>query len=152
MARKRIRWDARDSVADNAARFLPAMAADFFQAGRKAVAARSAARLHEFRLDAKRFRYTLELFRGCYGPGLARRLESLREIQQRLGDMNDCATVRTLLDGAPRLEDFFRYLEERASGTAAGFRAYWRETFDRPGEEKRWTAYLRRYAGRAGGK
>jgi CHAD domain-containing protein len=63
-------WDVDGSVAANAHAFLPPMCADFFAAGCAAAASREDFEtLHQFRLRAKRFRYTLELFGDVYGPG-----------------------------------------------------------------------------------
>ena len=73
---------------------LPPIAADFFKAGRKTVLkADSSTRLHEFRLTAKRFRYTLELFHDFFGPVYAERLEQVREIQSLLGKRQDYAVL-----------------------------------------------------------
>ncbi|MEI9973986.1 MAG: CHAD domain-containing protein [Ignavibacteriota bacterium] len=51
------------------------------------------AELHVIRLATKRVRYTLELFRPCYGPGLELRITSLQRLQQLLGEVNDCAAA-----------------------------------------------------------
>src|SRR2546426_12184826 len=93
----KIRWEGSKSVAENASEKLPEMARRFFEAGRELAGdAWSFKSLHRFRLHTKRFRYTLELFRKCYGPGLAQRLEALRTLQQHLGDINECATEEAL--------------------------------------------------------
>jgi len=70
------RYDALRSSPEDAALLarteLPPLAADFFKAGRKTILkADSSTRLHEFRLTAKRFRYTMELFRDFYEIGRA---------------------------------------------------------------------------------
>ena len=46
--------------------------------------------MHKFRLRTKRFRYTLEMFKDLYGPGMLKRIESLKQVQTYLGDINDC--------------------------------------------------------------
>ena len=54
-------------------------------------------KLHQFRLQAKRFRYTLELFERFYGSEMASGAEILKELQDRLGAINDCATTIAIL-------------------------------------------------------
>ena len=142
------------SAAQFARQLLPRLAERFFARGRRAARPNaSAADLHRFRLAAKRFRYTLELFRPVYGPGLERRMAALRGIQQILGDANDCATARQLLlAGRERNSRYARgaaaFIEERAALLAIQFRDFWTQTFDAPGEQQRWMNYLTRFAGR----
>lgn len=109
--------------------------------------------LHRLRLDTKRLRYILELFRPCYGPGLNLFLATLRQIQDHLGAINDCATARgligrTLPGPSPERKRLDRLLNLRAKRKAAEFREYWRQTFDAAGQERRWVFYLSRNAGR----
>jgi len=134
-----------------ARRILPPMAARYFALGRELCAREAAApaQMHAFRLATKRLRYTLELFRRCYGPAMEKRLEELRAIQTYLGDLNDCDVARRLAEqvAPPASRDrrrFERYLGERALKKASGFRRRWREAFDAPGRERAWRAYLAR--------
>lgn len=46
--------------------------------------------LHEMRIAAKRLRYTLEIFAPAYNGALDRFAESVRALQQSLGDLHDC--------------------------------------------------------------
>ena len=55
--------------------------------------------LHGFRLETKRFRYTLELFRPLYGPNLDRYLKALRELQGALGKVSDYQAIQRVLPG-----------------------------------------------------
>jgi CHAD domain-containing protein len=107
-------------------------------------AERSASAFHKFRLKTKRFRYTLELFEPCYGPGLEERLKLLRHIQDLLGEINDCATTQKLVGAQP--DRFWKFLERRMALRARALRMWWRQTFDGPGQESRWTNYLARFA------
>lgn len=144
------------SAAENARRVLPAMVRDYFQKGRKLLSKKVSPRqLHPFRLETKRFRYTLELFRPCYGEGIKSRLDRLREIQNYLGDINDCLTTLGLVQSqqrrrSPQLTRLAGFLNRRAASKTAEFQKLWKETFDRPGQERWWTDYLERYAGRSG--
>jgi len=142
----RGRWDERADVAANARRELPRLAADYFARARKLLAEDPPpAKLHALRLDTKRLRYTLELFRPCYGPGLEARLQGLRQVQQLLGEVNDSVAAAALLPKGARGR---RFLENRAEAKAQEFRKHWAEAMDAPGQEERWTAYLARNARR----
>jgi CHAD domain-containing protein len=135
-----IRWLNTRSPSANAGARLPRLVSEFFAAGRALAAADSGpVQAHLFRIRTKRMRYTLELFRSCYGRGLGTRLNSLREIQQCLGEMNDFATIRRL-SRRPAVEAF---MDSRMASKIEEFRRLWRERFDRQGQELRWIAYLR---------
>jgi CHAD domain-containing protein len=149
----KIRWDISRSVAENASDKLPELARGFFEAGRKLAATdASFEALHRYRLLTKRFRYALELFRPCYGPGLAARIEALRILQQDLGEINDCAATRELLpkrdDLQPAQRDWLvGNLKMLAAVRVDKFRRRWRDQFSQPERERWWTNYLTRYAG-----
>jgi CHAD domain-containing protein len=147
----KIRWDASKTVAENASEKLPELARGFFAGGEVAARIGSFEALHRFRLLTKRFRYTLELFRPCYGPGLELRIEALRTLQQDLGEINDCATTQDLVkkrdDLRPAQRDWLvGNLKMLAAARVAKFRTYWQEEFGRPGRERWWTNYLARFA------
>ena len=147
---KSIGWDERGTAGENARAQLPALAGAYFQAGRKILrAGKAPAELHPFRLKTKRLRYTLELFRGCYGPSFEQRIEALKEIQTLLGEINDCAAAlrvarKALAARSAHRRAVERFLKARASRLAAGFRKHWRETFDAEGKEDWWVGYLAR--------
>jgi CHAD domain-containing protein len=129
------------------------MLRDYFETGRKLMAEESSAKaLHQFRLDTKRARYTLELFRPLYGPGLETPLAGLRRIQDYLGAISDCDTTKETIAGAlpetaPERGRLAGLLDARAKRSSTALRKYWRQTFDKPGDERRWTLYLARQAG-----
>ena len=147
-----VAWDERAGAAVNARRELPQLAASYFARVRALLADDPAApNLHRVRLLTKRLRYTLELFRPCYGPGLETRLAALHRIQQSLGEVNDSAAAARLLSKAmstasPQRARILRFLEERAAVKAQEFRKDWAEVFDAPGQERWWTTYLARHA------
>jgi CHAD domain-containing protein len=139
-------WDPSASDIENAQLRLPALVSHYFAAGRKLMEGRpSPDGLHGFRLVTKRFRYTLELFRPCYGKSLDIRLNRLREVQSRLGEISDCATALALLKPASRHSAMVAFLKKRARGRTVAFRQYWQQTFDTPGQERWWRQYLARY-------
>jgi CHAD domain-containing protein len=147
-----VAWDERAGAAANARRELPQLAASYFARVRELLADNpSPAELHRFRLLTKRLRYTLELFRPCYGPALETRLAALHRIQQSLGEVNDSIAAGRLLSqsvstASPQRARILRYLEERAAVKAQEFRKDWAEVFDAPGQERWWTTYLARHA------
>jgi CHAD domain-containing protein len=144
-----IVWDASESAEKNASEKLPLLAHEYFRAGRALFHAEPSSKvLHRFRLDTKRFRYTLELFRHCYGPGLDRRLDVLRNIQDFLGEINDCSATQKLVGRQDK--KILSFLERRLSQKRAAIRNYWQQTFDADGQERWWTDYLARFARKAG--
>jgi CHAD domain-containing protein len=147
---KTIKWDESATAARNARRNLPPLVEEYFAEGRAALAGKhSPAAFHRLRLYTKRLRYTLELFRPCYGPGLDRRLASLRRVQQLLGELNDCAAAGRTIDGllpprSPQRLRLHRFLDARARRNLAEFRQYWTAQLDAAGQEQAWRAYLSR--------
>jgi CHAD domain-containing protein len=148
----RVAWEERAGAAVNARRELPHLAASYFARVRALLADDpSAPKLHRVRLLTKRLRYTLELFRPCYGPGLETRLAALHRIQQSLGEVNDSAAAGRLVSksmsaASPQRARILHFLEERAAAKAEEFRKDWSEVFDAPGQERWWTTYLARHA------
>ena len=155
MAKKRMDWDEAASTAENSRSRLPTVAQAYFDQGRKLLdPSSSPAAMHKFRLETKAFRYTLELFRPCFGPALDRYVGGLREIQDCRGALSDCSATRELIaeklpkhDPAGEMIDGF--LAERGRRESAKFRRYWGTTFDSPGQEQRWLRYLSRRSGTA---
>lgn len=141
-------WDALLGAGENVRLRLPAAVAEFFALGRKAVAGESPAQLHAFRLASKRFRYTLELFRPLYGPGLEPRIEAVRKIQSMLGDRQDFAVLSARLHNtvAPSdaLLEALRACDEKGRELERYFERYWKDEFDTDGAELRWERYLMR--------
>jgi CHAD domain-containing protein len=151
-----IQWDERAGAAVNAKRKLPPLVSDYFTRARDLLAADPApVKLHLLRLATKRLRYTLELFRGCYGPGFDSRLAVLRKVQQILGEVNDSVVagerLSKMMKRSPQRTRVKNHLAGRAAGLSAEFRKMWKEEIDAPGQEIWWTAYLARNA-RAPGK
>jgi CHAD domain-containing protein len=147
----RIRWDERSGLPVNCRKQLPPLVSAYFTRIREALAKDPApAKMHRLRLETKRLRYTLELFRPCYGPGLETRLAALRGLQQALGDLNDSVAAQRLLSKAMKRSaqrtHVHKFLEQRSAEQSAAFRKHWTEVFDAPGQETWWTGYLARNA------
>ena len=153
MKKQKHAWVSGNTAAENARRVLPALAESFFRAGRKAAGEEQSGKaLHRFRLEVKRFRYYLELFVPCYGPGLKERLNVLRQVQDYLGDLSDCSATQRLLEGPgpwpPReKKQLGVFLAKHSAAKRAAFVLYWRETCDAPGRLEWWTHYLEHFAG-----
>ncbi len=126
-----------------ARQLLPSLAEDYCRRGRKLRRGDPpAAKLHAFRIRTKRFRYTLEIFASVYGPGLQLRLKRLRDLQDALGDINDCESLRQLpqasADRALR-----HWIDERILRRTRDFRRLWKRGFSDPAF---WIGYTRRWA------
>jgi len=146
---RELEWDGEATAAANARRELAPLVARYFALVRETLAKEpSPPELHRLRLATKRLRYTLELFRPCYGPGLETRLEELRKVQQLLGEVNDgAATLRLLTKAMRRSAERARgerFLKQRTREKAEEFRRHWGEVFDAAGRERWWTGYLER--------
>jgi CHAD domain-containing protein len=148
----KIKWNARAGAAANARRELPRLVAEHFATVRELLVEDPApSKLHQARLACKRLRYTLELFRPCYGAALERRLDALKKLQQVLGEVNDTVAAGNLLRKALKPNSaegtrVQRFLEARRIEKAEEFRAQWTKEFDAPGREEWWTLCLARPA------
>jgi CHAD domain-containing protein len=117
-------------IEKTAPRLLPRMAQEFFERGNEAAGAKTSPReLHQFRIAAKKFRYTLELFTSVYGPALESSLERIRRVQGLLGDINDCDTVRSLLSQYKEADKVTSWLKKRQRRRIEEFKRHWTETF-----------------------
>ena len=145
-------WDERLGPAPNARRQLPPLVLQYFARGREAAASDlSPEKLHRLRLATKRLRYTLELFRPCYGPGLETRLAMLHEVQQLLGEVSDGgAAIRFLGDAAlarsGQRSRAIEFLRQRTARKQREFRKHWVEVFDASSRERWWITYLSRHS------
>jgi CHAD domain-containing protein len=140
-------WNPRASATANARRQLPGIMRAYFAQVRQLLAANPVpAELHAIRLATKRIRYTLELFRPCYGRGFDLRLATLQRLQQLLGEVNDCAAAERLIESlvlpSPARKRVQTFLRRRASAKAVALRREWRGNFDAPGREHWWLQYL----------
>jgi len=147
--KKKFPWKEDQSAEHNATEVLPSLAAAFFAQGRDLTPQAAPDGLHNFRIQAKSFRDTLELFRPCYDRRLEQLLKLLRDMQQILGEMNDLATTRRLLtdygleQSRPRLLDS---LDTRIQEKVNQFFSVWKKTFAPVRKEYRWVNYLARRA------
>jgi CHAD domain-containing protein len=126
-------------------RELPRLAARFFREGARAAAPQaSAGERHRFRLAAKKFRYTLELFAEFYSPAAAHWMAQVKELQALLGAINDCRSVRALVEalgGDPKIEASLKKRQHRKS---LEFRRAWTARFGAADAAKQWMQWLSR--------
>ena len=131
--------DLSDNAAEIAHGILPAMTDDLFSAGGEAAKAGSTHhQMHRFRLMTKRVRYTLEAFDPVYGVATAEIMESLKGLQEKLGNINDCAATLVMVArnrGASAAVS--RLVRERE----LEFRTYWKRHFG-PKVKGQWKAIL----------
>lgn len=140
-------WNDEKPLAKNLRKVLPRLTEEFFQHGRAAMKRKTSWQdLHGFRLAAKRYRYSLELFLPLYGPGLKVKMEVLRGLQRLLGEINDCVTARGLLKGIDGTENTRAALEKRMERKAAELRRYWKKHFEPEHTMAAWSSYLARYS------
>lgn len=99
----KTRWNDEAPVEEAVRKVLPRIAAKWFRAGEAAMnTGMSWEDMHDFRLLTKRFRYTLEIFRPCFGSSLEERIGLIRTLQTYLGEVNDCVTTEALLPSTLR--------------------------------------------------
>ncbi|MBI3281809.1 MAG: CHAD domain-containing protein [Acidobacteria bacterium] len=140
-----MKWDDKLTLDRNLRVILPEVAREWHDTGQKAIAPGTTwDDMHDFRLHTKRMRYTLELFRPAYGPGLDKHLKSLRKLQQLLGRMNDTITTHALLAERPEFDALLPRLDRRAARQRVEVRAYWRRNFADEAPASRWIDYLAR--------
>jgi CHAD domain-containing protein len=122
---------------------LPRLAEAFFREGdRGASRQASAEQLHRFRLAAKKFRYTLELFTEFYRPATAHWMEQLMATQTLLGGISDCAVTRRLVQDLGASAAIIVALKGRQKRKTQEFRKAWEEGLGAPRRRKQWVQAL----------
>lgn len=113
----------------------------FFAAGKRAAASDDVEELHEFRIAAKRLRYSIEILDREGGQD---RLKRLRRVQQILGEMNDANVAAEFLLSLPSLSAAAKplpaTLQQKAKGQIAAFRKNWEKRFGEKAE-KAWLSW-----------
>ena len=122
------RWTYRDlaaqdspviSLKEMAEHALDRIAQDFLERGNEAVSPKASPHdMHRFRIVAKKFRYTLELFQPSNPL-----VERIKRVSALLGDINDCVTAAAIV---PPLAT---HLKKRQRKKIEVFRQYWASEF-----------------------
>ncbi|MBM3795232.1 MAG: CHAD domain-containing protein [Acidobacteria bacterium] len=141
LIRRLIELDAdsltlRAATVDGAAALLCRLSARYWAAGAKA-ADGGARELHAFRLKTKHLRYTLEL---CL-PKATAYLALLRAVQQQLGDLNDCETMRGR-SAVRQSAELKEWLSERQHKARDRFDEVWAEAWKRTRGGRTWDRYF----------
>lgn len=117
---------------------------NFIRLGGNAVKSQSPTALHRFRIAAKHNRYTLELLAPIIGRRrAARHLSVMKSVQSRLGNVNDCETVRVLAADWNLGKDVNRFLRMKERRQMEKFRDLWNAQFADPKQARRWAEDLR---------
>lgn len=130
-----------------ARRLLPAMAAEHLRCVHKAARTNpSDKKIHEVRIQARNFRYTLECFASIYGEELAIVLEQLEDVQDRLGAMHDCAIVREIIESrkSPGRKQTLKALKKRLEKKERKFRKLYSSAATENARLKQWKEILLR--------
>jgi CHAD domain-containing protein len=67
---------------------------------------------HDMRIAAKRLRYLLELFEGCFGPDAVAARRGVKELQSVLGEIHDCDVMLPRAEGIESLQTLLRTRRE----------------------------------------
>jgi CHAD domain-containing protein len=110
-------------------RALARLAQRFFEAGESAASNHSGEKLHEFRIQAKKFRYTLELFVPVYGSALEERIGEIKSVQSILGRMNDYRSVLAMAADFGVGKKLKASLKRSERRKVREFREIWTERF-----------------------
>jgi CHAD domain-containing protein len=104
---------------------LRPMAEEYFEAGDRAARKQTSfEQMHRFRLMAKRFRYSLEIFGPLAGTEWEQGIAEIRAMQDLLGAVNDCVSTRAIIAGTGR--DGSNVLVKQLTGARDEvFRAAW---------------------------
>ena len=132
-------------IEDTARRWLRRIARGFFKCGNRAAGAKASSEdLHQCRIAAKKFRYTLELFAPFYGPAAHDWLEYVTGVQALLGRINDCRTVRTMVSQMGEGSGIEASLKKRQRRRIDEFRRLWAARSCSASTAKDWMHALRR--------
>jgi CHAD domain-containing protein len=123
---------------------LPRLARKFLAHGEAAAQPKTSAEtLHAFRIEGKKFRYTLELLAPVYGAPVQEWLDKLKPLQSALGDVHDSRMARAVVarfDAAPEVEAWLRTRQRKKTRE---FRRLWEETFGTSSGNRRLVTALR---------
>ena len=119
-----------DPIEVTAARSLQPMLQEFLSRGKQAVRPKAALeKIHQFRILAKKLRYTLELFAPVYGASFDGWIEQVKALQNVLGVISDCETVRVMVRREGGNRRIAASLRRRASKKLLEFGELWDNSF-----------------------
>ena len=134
----------RPPIEATARKTLRRMTKDFLERGNEAAGSKASAQdLHRFRIAAKKFRYSLELFAPLYGASLERGLAHMKTAQTMLGSVNDCEAVASLVAQLGASANLVARLKKRQRRKTDEFREYWAAEFHASEQLRSWMDLLR---------
>ncbi len=123
---------SHDPIAVTAKSTLEPMLQEFLGRGKRALGPKaSIEKVHRLRIEAKKVRYTLELFAPVYGASFDGWMERIKALQSVLGVISDCDMVRAMIErqgGDRRIESALR---RKIRGKLGEFRQLWADSFAR---------------------
>ena len=121
---------SHDPITVTALHTLEPMLEEFRSRGKRAVGPKASVdKVHRLRIEAKKVRYTLEMFAPVCGPSFDDWMERLKSLQKLLGAISDCEAVREMIErqgGDRRIESALR---RKVSRKLAEFRRLWADSF-----------------------
>ena len=103
---------------------VPRLLKRLLKAGNRA---ESADDLHQLRIDGKKFRYSLELLQPVHNGRMQDAVDLATTMQSLLGRVNDCRTVRKLMQDLGGDAEIERWLKRRQKKKVREFRDQWPE-------------------------
>ncbi|PWT90710.1 MAG: hypothetical protein C5B56_04990 [Proteobacteria bacterium] len=133
-----------NGVAHDPAAKLPKLAKQFLAGGDDAAGKKiSAEELHRYRIEAKKFRYTLEILQPAFGAPAREWLDRLKKVQSLLGDIHDYHAVRLALADLGADAELESWLKKRQRKRTRQFRKEWEDSFSDQAARRQWIAALR---------
>lgn len=121
---------SQDPIGVTARHALQPMLQKFLSRGKRALSPKaSVERIHRLRIEAKKLRYSLEVFAPVYGASFDGWMERMKALQNVLGVISDCETVRGMIErqgGDRRIESALR---RKARKKLDEFRQLWADSF-----------------------
>jgi CHAD domain-containing protein len=131
----------------DAASRLPKMAKQFLAHGDDAAQKKASADdLHTYRIEAKKFRYALEIFQPAFGAAAKEWLNRLRKVQSLLGNVHDYQMMREVAADLGADAELEAWLKKRQRKKTREFRKLWQDEFSDAAARRQWVAALRRPA------
>jgi CHAD domain-containing protein len=132
----------RSGIRITASGMLRHMTKSLFRLGDKAAERASPRALHRFRITAKQYRYTLELFMSVSEREAGARLNQIKDVQSRLGNINDCETARIMAAGWGCGGDVDKFLKKREQKQMKEFGREWKRGFNDSMNRRNWLSDL----------
>lgn len=135
--------DAAGAIEDIASQTLPRLANRLFAVGKTANRGpNQIAQLHQLRIEAKKFRYALELFAPLRAQALRAPIGQIKKLQNILGGIHDLEIVRAKVCEQAAGKKFAAELEKSRDQQIEEFRSYWTKEFAGAENLARWRKRL----------